>query len=79
MALSANRRLTSLTKVSKTTMRLVPSAMSTHVAQLMMPARNDCSLHLQKQKKFICVDRDPEFIPGTQSNTNGALMLFGTI
>ena len=52
MALSANRRLTSLTKVSKTTMRLVPSAMSTHVAQLMMPARNDWSLHLQKQKKI---------------------------
>ena len=33
MALSTNCRLTLLTKISKTTMHLVPSAMSTHVAQ----------------------------------------------
>ena len=33
MALSTNCRLTLLTKIYKTKMRLVPSAMSTHVAQ----------------------------------------------
>ena len=57
----------------------------------MMPARNDCpsgwteeyhgylmtSHYTHKnQKEFICVDRDPAFIPGTQANTNGALMYF---
>ena len=30
----------------------------------------------KNQKEFICIDRDPEFIPGTQPNTNGALMYF---
>ena len=60
-------------------------------SMLMMPTRNDCpsgcteeyhgylmtSHYTDKnQKEFICVDRDPEFIPGTQANTNGALMMY---
>ncbi|CAH3015052.1 unnamed protein product, partial [Porites evermanni] len=60
-------------------------------AMLMMPARNDCpsgwteeyhgylmtSHYTHKnQKEFICVDRNPEFIPDTQANTNGALMYY---
>ena len=60
-------------------------------SMLMMPSRNDCpsgcteeyhgylmtSHYTDKnQKEFICVDRDPEFITGTQANTNGALMMY---
>ena len=55
----------------------------------MMPARNDCpsgwteeyhgylmtSYHGHKnQKDFVCVDKDPELVPGSQDNKNGALL-----
>ena len=58
-------------------------------SMLMMPARNDCpsgwteeyhgylmtSYHGHKnQKDFVCVDKDPELVPGSQDNKNGALL-----
>ena len=58
-------------------------------SMLMMPARNDCpsgwteeyhgylmtSYHGHKnQKDFVYVDKDPELVPGSQDNKNGALL-----
>ena len=56
---------------------------------LMMPARNDCPSGWteeyhgylmteyhghKKQRDFICVDQDAEYVPGTQADKNGALL-----
>ena len=56
---------------------------------LMMPARNDCPsgwtgeyhgylmtefYNHKKQRDFICVDEDAEYVPGTKSNNDGALL-----
>lgn len=58
-------------------------------SQLMMPARNDCpsgwaeeyhgylmTAHYSHKstRDFICVDREAEYVPGSQSNQNGALL-----
>ena len=58
-------------------------------SMLMMPARNDCpsgwtkeyqgylmtSYHGHKnQKDFVCVDKDPEYVPGSHKNMDGALL-----
>ena len=58
-------------------------------SMLMMPARNDCpsgwteeyhgylmTEHYghKKQRDYICVDEDAEYVPGTQANKNGALL-----
>ena len=56
---------------------------------LMMPARNDCpsgwteeyhgylmtarDVH-KHSTNFICVDGDPEYVPGTSANKDGALL-----
>ena len=60
-------------------------------SMLMMPARNDCpsgwteeyhgylmTEHYthKSQKEFVCIDRDAEYVHGTQANTNGALLYF---
>ena len=58
-------------------------------SMLMMPARNDCPsgwteeyhgylmteyyAH-KKQRDFICVDEDAEYVPGSGANQNGALL-----
>ena len=54
---------------------------------LMMPARNDCpsgwteeyhgylmseAYSNKKQRDFICVDEDAEYVPGSQANKHGA-------
>ena len=56
---------------------------------LMMPARNDCPSgwteeyhgylmtenHGHKHSSdFICVDEDPEYVPGSNANKDGALL-----
>jgi len=58
-------------------------------SMLMMPARNDCPYGWTEEyhgylmtshytdhnpKDFICIDADPEYVPGTQSFKNGALL-----
>ena len=58
-------------------------------SQLMMPARNDCPTGWAKEyhgylmtehynhkisRDFICVDREAEYVPGSQSDQNGALL-----
>ena len=57
-------------------------------SQLMMPARNDCpsgwteeyhgylmaSYYEYKRRDFICVDREAEYVPGSQADENGALL-----
>ena len=58
-------------------------------SMLRMPARNDCPSggikeyhgylmtvhHNHKHSSdFICVDRDPEYVPGSHANKNGALL-----
>ena len=58
-------------------------------SMLMMPARNDCPSGWIKEYKgylmtayhnhrhptdFICVDGDPEYVPGSHANRNGALL-----
>ena len=58
-------------------------------SMLMIPARNDCPSEWTEeyhgylmtehynhngQKDFICVDKDAEYIPGSQANLNGALL-----
>ena len=58
-------------------------------SMLMMPARNDCpsgwteeyhgylmtEFHGHKHSSdFICVDEDPEYVPGSNANKNGALL-----
>ena len=58
-------------------------------SMLMMPARNDCpsgwikeyhgylmtAYHNHKHSSdFICVDGDPEYVPGSHANKNGALL-----
>ena len=58
-------------------------------SMLMMPARNDCpsgwteeyhgylmtAHHGHKHSSdFICVDGDPEYVPGTHADRNGALL-----
>ena len=58
-------------------------------SMLMMPARNDCpsgwtkeyqgylmtSYHGHKnQKDFVCVDKDPEYVPGSHKDMDGALL-----
>ena len=58
-------------------------------SMLMMPARNDCPSGWIKEYKgylmtayhnhghptdFICVDGDPEYVPGSHANKNGALL-----
>jgi len=58
-------------------------------SMLMMPARNDCpsgwteeyhgylmtEYHGHKHSSdFICVDGDPEYVPGSHANKNGALL-----
>ena len=55
----------------------------------MMPARNDCPsgwteeyhgylmteyYNHKKQRDFICVDKDPEYVPGSHANREGALL-----
>ena len=60
-------------------------------SMLMMPARNDCPFGWTEeyhgylmtayydhpnQKDFVCVDKDPEYVPGTNANKNGALLFF---
>ena len=72
-------------EISIITRRLVQSRGS----MLMMPARNDCpsgwtkeyhgylmtSYHGHKNKKISSVlTRDPEHVPGSQENKNGALL-----
>ena len=58
-------------------------------SMLMMPARNDCpsgwteeyhgylmtSDHTHKHSSdFVCVDGDPEYVPGSHADKNGALL-----
>ena len=58
-------------------------------SMLMMPARNDCPSGWTKEyngylmtehyghkhtREFICVDGDPEYVPGTHADKNGALL-----
>ena len=58
-------------------------------SMLMMPARNDCPSGWTEEyhgylmtehyghkhsRDFICVDKDPEFVPGSHANKNGALL-----
>ena len=58
-------------------------------SMLMMPARNDCPSGWTEEYKgylmtayhghqhstdFICVDGDPEYVPGSHANKNGALL-----
>ena len=58
-------------------------------SMMMMPARNDCPSGWTKeyhgylmtsyyghnnQKDFVCVDKDPEYVPGSQKDMNGALL-----
>ena len=58
-------------------------------AMLMMPARNDCPsgwteeyhgylmteyYNHKKQRDYICVDEDAEYVPGSQANQDGALL-----
>ena len=58
-------------------------------SMLMMPARNDCpsgwteeyhgylmtSRYSHKHSRnFVCVDRDPEYVPGSHANKDGALL-----
>ena len=58
-------------------------------SMIMMPARNDCPsgwteeyhgylmteyYKHKKQRDYICVDEDAEYIPGTQANKDGALL-----
>ena len=50
-------------------------------SMLMMPARNDCpsgwteEYHDHKHSRnFVCVDGDPEYVPGTHANKDGALL-----
>ena len=58
-------------------------------SMLMMPARKDCpsgwteeyhgylmtSHHGHKnQKDFVCIDKDPEYVPGSHKDMNGALL-----
>ena len=60
-------------------------------SMLMMPARNDCPsgwteeyhgylmtsyYNHRNQKDFVCVDKDPEYVPGTNGNKDGALLYF---
>ena len=57
--------------------------------QIMTPARDDCSAGWTREyhgylmtahyahvhsSSFICVDEDAEYVPGTQSSQNGALL-----
>ena len=63
----------------------------TSCSMLMMPARNDCpsgwteeyhgylmTEHYthKSQKEFVCIDKNAEYVRGTQANTNGALLYF---
>ena len=56
-----------------------------------MPALNDCPSgwteeyheylmtthdNHPNQKDFVCVDKDPEYVPGTNGNKDGALLYF---
>ena len=58
-------------------------------SMLMMPARNDCPSGWTEEyhgylmteyyghkhsRDFICVDGDPEYVPGTHANKDGALL-----
>jgi len=58
-------------------------------SMLMTPARNDCPSgwteeyqgylmtgyhNHRKQRDFICVDKDAEYVPGSGANQNGALL-----
>ena len=58
-------------------------------SMLMMPARNDCPsgwteeyhgylmteyYNHKKQRDYICVDEDAEYVPGTKTNKNSALL-----
>ena len=58
-------------------------------SQLMMPARNDCPSGWTKEyhgylmtahynhkstRDYICVDREAEYVPGSQANQDGALL-----
>ena len=58
-------------------------------SMLMMPARNDCPSGWTEEyhgylmteyyshahsKDFICLDGDPEYVPGSQASRNGALL-----
>ena len=58
-------------------------------SMLMMPARNDCpsgwteeyhgylmteDYNHKHSRDFICVDKDPEFVPGSHANKDGALL-----
>ena len=58
-------------------------------SMLMMPARNDCPSGWTEEyhgylmteyygykhsRDFICVDEDPEFVPGSNADKNGALL-----
>ena len=58
-------------------------------SMLMMPARNDCPsgwteeyhgylmteyYNHKKQRDFICVDQDAEYVAGTKANKDGALL-----
>ena len=62
---------------------------SSRGSMLMMPARNDCPSGWteeyhgylmteyyghKKQRDFICVDEDPEYISGSGANKNGGLL-----
>ena len=62
---------------------------SSRGSMLMMPARNDCPAGWtqeyhgylmteyyghKKQRDFICVDEDAEYVPGSGANQNGALL-----
>jgi len=62
---------------------------SSRGSMLMMPARNDCPTGWtqeyhgylmteyyghRKQRDFICVDEDAEYVPGSVANQNGALL-----
>ena len=46
-------------------------------SMLMMPARNDCPsgwINHKHSSDFICVDGDPQYVPGSHANKNGALL-----
>ena len=58
-------------------------------SMLMIPARNDCPsgwteeyhgylmtefYNHKKQRDFICVDEDADYVPGTEGSKNGALL-----
>jgi len=75
--------------ICMTMMPHVPCYVKSRGSEMMMPARNDCPSGWTEEyhgylmtvrhdhssvRDFICVDREAEYVPGSQSNQNGALL-----